>query len=141
MRGPRGYLQLPEVCLQKSPNCIMLALLQGECGMQGFLSALYPRSSECFLIGAGDPPTPDLLMRKAPRTQKLSRYYSLTFERLAGEAAARRGRASASSGLRSGTRSNTGEPRYVRNIKTNQPPSATPHLRPQTAGCRASVWR
>ncbi|KAG8003259.1 hypothetical protein GBF38_007679 [Nibea albiflora] len=75
-------------------------------------------------------------MRKAPRTQKFSRHYSLTFVRFARDAAASRScslsvvRVSGSSGPRSGTRSNTREPRYVRNIKTNQPPSATPHLRP-----------
>ncbi|KAI3369103.1 hypothetical protein L3Q82_026066 [Scortum barcoo] len=75
-------------------------------------------------------------MRKAPRTQKFSRHYSLTFVRFAGDAVARRScsrgdvRVSGSSGLRSGTGSNTREPRYVRNIKTNQPPSTTPHLRP-----------
>ncbi|KAK5869334.1 hypothetical protein PBY51_024060 [Eleginops maclovinus] len=75
-------------------------------------------------------------MRKALRTQKFSRHYSLTFVRFAGDAAARRscshavGRVSGSSGLGSRMGSNTREPRYVRNIKTNQAPSATPHLRP-----------
>ncbi|CAK6956323.1 hypothetical protein GBF38_007679 [Scomber scombrus] len=75
-------------------------------------------------------------MRKAPRTQKFSRHYSLTFVRFAGDAAARRSCshsivcASGSPGLRSWTRNNTREPRYVRNIKTNQAPSATPHLKP-----------
>lgn len=75
-------------------------------------------------------------MRKALRTQKFSRHYSMTFVRFAGDAAARHscshgvGHASGSSGLHSGTGSNTREPRYVRNIKTNQALSATPHLRP-----------
>lgn len=99
--------------------------------------SLYPtgRSLECFLIDA-DATHSGLLMRKAPRTQKFSRHYSLTFVRFAGDAVATRScshddvRVSGSSGLRSGTGSNTREPRYVRNIKTNQAPSTTPHLRP-----------
>lgn len=84
-----------------------------------------------------------LLMRKAQRTQKFSRHYSLTFVRFAGDATARRSYShgvaheSRSLGLRSGTGSNTREPRYVCNIKTNQALSATPHLRPPL---RAAGW-
>lgn len=97
---------------------------------------------ECFLIDTGDPPTPGSLMRKAQRTQRFSRHYSLTFVRFAGDAVARRSCghsvvcASGSPGLHWETRSNTTEPCYVRNIKTNQAPSTTPHLRPPlwTAG-------
>lgn len=70
-RGRRGELQLTEVWLQKSPNCIMSALLRRHTA--AWFSSLHPsgRSLECFLIDAGDPPTPGLLMRKAPRTQKI----------------------------------------------------------------------
>lgn len=120
---------------ERTPNCITSALLRRQWGL--FSSALVLLDWRWRSTHSG------LLMRKAQRTQKFSRHYSLTFVRFAGDATARRScsrgaaHASGSPGPRSGTRSNTREPRYACNIKTNQPPSATPHLGPPL---RAAGW-
>lgn len=133
--GDRRVRCLPEVWLQNSPNCIISALLQREYSMVLF-SLSYWEILRVFLDWRWRSTHSGLLMRKALRTQKFSRHYSMTFVRFAWDAAARHscshgvGHALGSSGLHSGTGSNTREPRYVRNIKTNQALSATPHLRP-----------
>lgn len=56
---------------RRVPTVLCLLCYGGT--LAAWFSSLHPsgRSLECFLIDAGDPPTPGLLMRKAPRTQKI----------------------------------------------------------------------
>lgn len=86
--GDRRVRCLPEVWLQNSPNCIISALLQREYSVVLF-SLSYWEILRVFLDWRWRSTHSGLLMRKALRTQKFSRHYSMTFVRFAWDAAAR----------------------------------------------------
>ena len=70
-RGRRGELQLTEVWLQKSPNCIMSALLRRHTAVWFLFSLSFWEILRLFLDWRWRSTHSGLLMRKAPRTQKI----------------------------------------------------------------------